>query len=109
MKKLNILTIILSLTLALTRGTWAEHEMTAVEVESKARHDIEGFWRALGKAQGAKRPSTAQTHLKSARTKLKNIQRKDPSFDIAPLEAAINAFDAAAPSAAGAETENIRR
>lgn len=108
MRTQNIITIIISLTLALTRGAWADHEMTPVETESKARHDIEGFWRALGKAQNAKRPATAQTHLKSARTKLKNIQRKDPGFDIAPLEAAISAFDAAAPSAAGHEAENSR-
>jgi hypothetical protein len=109
MKKLNTLTIIFSLALALTKGTWAEHEMTPAETESKARHDIEGFWRAVEKAQSAKRASTAQTHMKSARIKLKNIQRKDPSFDIAPLEAAINAFDAAAPSAASAEAGNTRR
>jgi hypothetical protein len=109
MKKFSTLSIILSLTLALTRGTWADHEMTAVETESKARHDIEGFWKALDKAKNAKRPSTAQTHLKSARTKIKNIQRKDPGFDIAPLEAAINGVVAAEPTGSSSEKENRQR
>jgi len=103
MKKLNTLTILMSLTMVLARGAWAEHEMTPAETESKAYRDIEAFWKAIDKAQNSKRPATAQTFLKSARTKLKNIRRKDPAFDVAPLEAAIEAASSETAPAASPE------
>jgi hypothetical protein len=103
MKTYNTLSILLSFALILGRGAWAEHEMTPAETESKAYRDIEAFWKAIDKAQNSKRPSTAQTFLKSARTKLKNIKRKDPAFDVAPLEAAIEAASSEAAPAASPE------